>query len=366
MREYAMPLWILWALSAIGFAQIPTQPPPRENIPLTRKEYQDALEAWKKSDPDLVKDLATGDPTQLRARIKHAAELQATMSEKEIAYYNVMVWHSRHEQAELAQIVNTSIPLDTRQQSVRNDQALVQSELDEVEATLRELPADDKTLRPIYESERANRKRQLENLADQSKILDEIAKGQANRLDLLQQLAQEQDQIVKGWEHQIEHAQHEAEGYKELYGGLVQQVDDRASANAKNRSGRKRTLATKSTVAAPSFIPASLVGTWITPAQGQSKTANSTLELRVEGDAIRGTYTTHLSAPDGASNELWTVEGRVPAHGPLKLHWTAQDHSSSGDMDLTLGSDGRLSIDRHRKSGKTAVPDGLESLMRRP
>lgn len=365
MRHFSTASLILWALCQIGLAQIPRQPPPRDNIVLTRKEYEDALDAWKKNDPTLEQDLATGDPTALRGRIRRAADLQAGKSVKEIAYYNVMVRHTQAEQAELAQTVNTAIPLDSRRQSIRDDQARVQSELDEIEAQIRSLPADDKTFRPLYEEERTNRKRQLEHLADQSRILDDIAKGQANRLDLLQELAHEEEQVLKGWQNQVSHAEHEAEIYKDYYTGMGRDLDNRV-ANSKGRPARRKTASTKSTAPAASPDAARLTGTWVTRPASDSNALGSTLELRLEGDTFHGAYTAHLSAPDGGSSVQWTIEGKVASHGPLRLHWTSQDRSASGDMDLTLGADGLLSVDHRRKSGKSPVPDGVESFVRRP
>ena len=380
-------LWVTWAvflvICQVSAAQTPRLPPPQQNIAVARSEFEDAVDAWRQGDPNLEKDfaLATADPARIRVRIRRAEELREVASAKHQAYVDLIIRRIQIERRDWAKDANPTIPVEARRKSLQLDQAQTQAALEDIEVRLRALPEGGGDLRKMYEEQRTNLRNQSGVIAANIRTLDNIERGQAVRPELMQEIAQEDDEILKGWEKVRSDAIVEAARFKDYYSAMERDLDNRVAAIApkapsRSRSGKTNKNSSKvdATLNSPkegaSTGLADVAGNWIyrQPGvwRGYGEPQSVTLELRLDGDTLRGTYTARLPTPRGLQDVQFSVEGGRPqSGGVIRLRWTSQSPAETGNMDLSLGADGRLSVDRRRKSGTAIIPDGVETLLRR-
>ena len=373
---------VLLVICHVCVAQTPRMPPPRQNMAVAKSEFEDAVDAWRQYDPNLERDfaLATAGPAGIKVRIRRAAELREIASAKHQAYVDLIISRIQVERSEWAKEADPTIPVDARRKSLQFDQGQTQAALEDVEARLRALPEGAADLRQMYEEQRNTLRNQSGVIAANIRTLDNIGKEQAVRPDLMREIALEDDAVLESWKKVRSDAIDEAARFKDYYSAMERDLDKRMEAIAPKTSSRSASgKANKGTAigGASIGIPkegasaglTNLVGAWIYRPPGEwrgyGEPQSVTLELSLDGDTIRGTYTARLPTPGGLQDVRFSVEGRLRSRGTIRLRWTSQNPPGTGDMDLSLGADGRLSVERRGKSGKTTIPDGVETLVRR-
>jgi len=79
---------------------------------------------------------------------------------------------------------------------------------------------------------------------------------------------------------------------------------------------------------------------------------------------LRGSYTARLPVSSGVHDVQLTLEGALVSANTAKLRWQSLRPPAKGELQLKLGADGRLLIERSR-SGDSFVPVGSEVLSRK-
>jgi hypothetical protein len=362
MRSFLAVLPLVLALSRLCPAQKPALPP-QDKVALAKSEFEDARQAWIKNDPKLEEDFALGkgDPAAMRERIRRAADLQHVVAEKEIAYYDLIISHTEAGRNEPAQTAPATVPVETKRKLLVDELALIQADIADRDARLKALSEGDRDWRRLYEDQLANRRKQADRIAAQLRTLDELGNAQAEGPSRVQEITQGTGEVLKNWEKIRADEVEEAARFKDYYSAMERNVENRIAAGAPKSRSRAAGKGSKSASQGVAN-PADVAGAWI----GSPGTQGVTLVLRLEGDTLRGTYTVRLAGPGGPQDIQLPVEGKVQPRAPIRLHWTSRNPAAAGDIELSLGSDGHLSVNRHRTSGEAAIPDAVETLLRKP
>lgn len=353
---------LLLALSGLCPAQKPSLPP-QDKVAVAKSEFEDARDAWIRNDRKLAEDFALGkgDWAAMRESIRRTAALQHVMSEKEIAYYDLIISHTEANRNEAARTAPAAVPVETKRKLLEDELALIQADIADREARLGALSAGDRDWRGLYEEQLANRRKQANRIAAQLGTLDQLRDAQAGGPGRVQEIAQGTDEVLKNWEKIRADEVEEDARFKDYYAAMERNVENRIAASAPKSRPRSAGKATKS-ASQGATNPADVVGAWI----GSPEAQDAKLELRLERDTLRGTYTARIATSGGPRDILLSVEGKVQPGAPIRLNWTSQDSAATGDMELILGAGGRLSVNRHKTSGEAAIPDAVETLLRKP
>lgn len=362
---------LLVALASLAPSQNVTLLP---DIGVAQAEYHDALEAWLHNDSDLERDLLKGDPEQMRLRVKRAAALRDEVMVKKQAYLELIIHRLRETRAHLAPANASEIPVADLKKDLEAQHGRMLGEQERLEEFLRDLPVGDEYLmvRRALEAERTSlvslqntialRIRSLDTLNISQEAIRGASRGETE--------AQRLDEVLKVWDQEREAVIRQRSGWASLYKTMEKAIDDSAASPKKVPSGSKRNSPKSKQPAPPVQPPAGkaspLTGTWVYRSQpgawsGYSEPEMVTLELHQDGTALRGTYTARLPVRSGMHTVQLSLSGASLAAGAVRLHWTSQTPLTEGEMELKLGSDGRLFVERS-ESGDSYIPVGMEVL----
>jgi hypothetical protein len=345
------------------------------DIAIAEAEYRDANEACLQNDPSLERDLFTADPEQVRRRIHRAASLRDDAMAKKEVYLKAVILRLQNLRSRLSQGENGTIPTGTLRKSLEAQQAHTLDEQVKVEGQLRDLPEGDEYLlvRRALDEERTNLINLQNNIAQRIRSLESIDKAQqaiqsASGGD---SLAQKLDEVVKLWGQERDSTTHQRSHWAQLYTAMEQALDKKGPQPGTPRKASPK-KPSGSAAPAPGSLPPSVraagfAGTWAYRSQpgawtGYGEPEKVTLELRPESDTLRGTYTARLAVRSGFHDVQLALAGPRRSGSAIRLHWISQTPAAEGEMDLKLGTDGRLLVERSQ-SGDGYIPRGMEVLL---
>jgi hypothetical protein len=373
MRNWQIiPPLLLWSLTAPS--QTVTLIP---DIGVAQVEYHDALESSLRSDPDLEKDLPTGEPGQMHRRVQKAAEMRDDVLLKKQKYLDLMVQRLRDTRAVLAVATSGEIPVADLRKDLEAQHGRMLGDQERLEEFLRDLPEGDEYLlvRRALEAERESLINLQNTIALRIHSLDSLDKTQDGIRKESQGAtdAQRLDELLNLWNQERLAVTRQRTLWANLYKSMERAIDERTAAqrngvavapgNSQKPSGvsRKQVPA-----AARTTVANKIVGTWVYRRQtgswsGVGEPEMVTLELHYVGGTLRGTYFARLPAPGGMLSLQLALSGPSTVDSAVRLHWTSQSPQSEGELDLSLGADGSLLV-RRVASGDTAIPPGTEVL----
>ena len=89
------------------------------------------------------------------------------------------------------------------------------------------------------------------------------------------------------------------------------------------------------------------------------------LDLHIDASgAVRGTYAARLPVRSGVHDIQLSLEGQAqPSAMSAQVHWRSQTPAAEGEMEIKVGSDGRMLVTR-TQSNDSYIPRGMEVLLR--
>jgi hypothetical protein len=379
MRNWKTSPLLLAAMAACAAGQNVTL---LQDVGVAQAEYHDAMEAWLHNDRDLEKELLAGDPEPMRRRVRKAAALRDDAMAKKQAYLDLMIQRLRDTRARLAPADAGAIPVAGIKKDLEAQQARILGDQERLNEVLLDLPAGDEyfLVRRALEAERASLVNVQNTVALRIHSLDRIGTAQeairgASRGETeMQQL----DQILNIWNEERTAVVRQRSSWANLYQTMENAVESRGGDRKRGTvaPGSKTTPAKKpaagsgkqpgAAVATPAGGGVDLAGAWVYRSQpgawtGYGEPEMVTLELHPEGAVLRGTYTARLPVRGGAHTLLLALSGPRVEGNAARLQWTSQMPAAEGAMELKLGADGRLLVERIR-SGDGYIPLGMEVL----
>jgi hypothetical protein len=335
------------------------------NIGVAQAEYNDALESWLHDDRTLEKDLLTGDPAQMRRRVKRAADLRDQVMIKKQAYLDLMIQSVRAARARLAPPDASEIPVKDFNKDMEAQEQSILSDRMRITEALRQLPAGDDSvlLRRALEAELASLDEVRTNIAARISSLDDLDHAQEAIRSVLQgeTEAQTLDGVLKIWEQERAAAGRQRTSWAGLYMSMELAIDERIAGRKGNAPEAKQI--------APEPSPRGLAGTWVYRSEaggwkGEGEPQTVTLEIHQDGDTLSGAYNAALPANGGLHVVQLVLSGPASASNTVRLRWTSlADSDVAGEMELKLVAGGKLSVER-LTSGDSFIPLGMEMLSR--
>jgi hypothetical protein len=342
------------------------------DIAIAEAEYRDANEACLQNDPNLERDLFTADTDQVRRRIHRAAGLRDDAMAKKEVYLKAEILRLQNLRSRLSQGETGAIPTGTLRKSLEAQQAHTLDEQAKVEGQLRDLPDGDEYLlvRHALDEERTNLINVQNNIAQRIRSLESIDKAQqaiqsASGGD---SLAQKLDEVVKLWGQERDSTARQRAHWAQLYTAMEQALDKKGPPPGAPRKGSPKKPSSSAGSPPPATTRAGgFAGTWTYRSQpgawtGYGEPEAVTLELHPESETLRGTYTARLAVRSGFHDIQLALAGPRQPGSAIRLHWTSQTPAAEGEMDLKLGADGRLLVERSQ-SGDGYIPRGMEVLL---
>jgi len=345
------------------------------DIAVAEAEYRDANEACLQNDPSLERDLFTADTEQVRHRIHRAAALRDDAMAKKEVYLKAVIARLENLRTRLNPGVGGAIPTAALKKSLEVQQAHTLDEQAEVEAQLRDLPDDDEYLlvRRALNEERSNLITVQNNIAQRIRSLENLDKAQQAVQSASagggDSLSKKLDEVVKLWEEERDGAARQRQHWAQLYVAMEQAIDKKDKVPVRGKGSKKPSGKAR---LEPDNKPrgartGGFDGTWTYHSQpgawtGYEEPAHVTLNLRQESNTLRGTYTARLAVRTGYHDVLLVLAGPCQRGNAVRLHWTSQEPAAEGEMDLKLGGDGRLLVERSQSSD-AYIPRGMEVLL---
>lgn len=350
------------------------------DVGVAQAEYHEALESWLQNDRNLEKELLTGEPEQMRRRVKKAAALRDDVMVKKQTYLDLIIARLRETRAHLAPANASEIPVKDLKKDLEAQQGRILGDQERLDDFLRSLPEGDEYLlvRRALDAERASlvnlqntvalRIRSLDNLDKSQDAVRAAASGETE--------AQKLDEVLKIWDQERAAAIRQRSTWANLYKGMEQAIDDRAASQKKSApavtsagvpaSPQKPPPGYRAVPPSASTGPVKLTGTWVYRSQpgawsGFGEPQAVTLELHKDGGSLRGLYSARLPMRGGVHAVTLSLSGPFPKGNTVKLHWTSQSPAAEGEMELRLATDGRLQAER-TASGDGSIPLGMELL----
>ena len=312
-------------------------------------DYRDAQAAWIRNDPDLEKDLLKADHAQMRKRIHHAASLRDDMMAKKETYYALLTQHFASVRTRiLGSADQRRIPAEQIRQSLQGELDRMKEEQDHVDSLLRELPGDEQyaVLRQAVEAEKKDLASLRSSIDARMSSLQTLAGDRHGKLTD-DPLAQKLDELAAAWEAERKRAANARLSWSRYYKDL----DDSLPA----ASGTQRNP---------------FEGSWVFRGQPGSWTTTAgeplfiLLELRNAGGWLQGTYQAQFRRERGRRAITLAVRGQLAGDDHVRLQWSSKKPAAQGELDLKLGSDGRLSVTRPSSITGGGVPPGTDILAR--
>ena len=346
------------------------------DIAVAEAEYRDAQEAWIQNDPSLEKDLYTANPEEMRRRIHRAASLADDVMVKKEAYFTLFIQRMQDMRAKLAQTQGPGMPVEALKKDLDAQQMRLLSDQDRLELLLKDLPQGDEyaLVRRQLEGERTDLISAQNNIAMRIRSLDNIDKAQQSTAGG-EDFTAKVDEILKVWEQERASAERQRPSWARLYQLMEASLAKPAPAGAAKTA--VAAAPSKGKAAAKSLPPASaadreggISGVWNYASQpgawtGYGEPEMVKLDLHIDtGGAVRGAYTARLPVHSGVHDVQLTLEGQAgPSATSVQVHWRSQRPAAEGDMEIKVGSDGRMLVAR-TQSSDSFIPRGTEVLLR--
>ena len=354
-----------------------TLTPIPQEIATAEVAFVEAEDAFLHADPTLERDLHKVSPAEAHRRIERAAGLANEAMNKRQVYLDLLILRTRQLRDHLAGLDTAHLPVEKLKSDLEQDQFRILAEQDSVEALIHDFSGDDNLLiRHHLEDERARLVKLQNDTARQIRSLSSLGGDPGALRALLDKEQAGMDAILKDYGEERESVARRQAGYARMYAEMHLSVDAVAAAPPARNTRAKppksspgnRGASAPADTAKASPAPA-LAGAWIYRSQpggwtGYGEPAAVSLELRLEGDTLRGRYRARLPAKSGVHDVDLTLEGPAVPADSAKLHWKSVRPAAEGDLLLKLGADGRLLIERPL-AGDSFVPVGSEVLSRK-
>jgi len=360
-------------LLAAPFAVRPQDLRIQPDIAMAEAAYRDAEEAWIRNDPNLEKDLFKINPEDARRRIRHSAALRDEVMSKKQGYLDLLIQRTEQTRNRLAQSDTGMIPSASLKSDLEQQQTRILGEQERLDELIRDLPPGDEYLlvrRPL-EDERQRLVNLQNNLAQRIRSLDSLDKAQqaieGARRD---PLAEKLDSVIAAWKEEKDATIRQRAKWATIYSSMEQAVS--APGNGRESSASNASAARKpAPAAAPAanVRPGGLTGQWTYRSEagawsGYAEPAMVTLELHEDGGVLSGSYTARLAVKSEAHVVHLTLTALRRTSNTATLHWKSATPAAEGEMELKLGGDGRLLVERSQ-SGDSYIPLGSEILLRK-
>jgi hypothetical protein len=285
--------------------------------------------------------------------VKIAANLRDQAMAKKQVYLDAVIKSARQTRSRLAVPDSSEIPVGDFRKDMIEQQQRVLTEESRIEESLRRVAPSEESLmmRRQLEAELASLIDVQDSIATRIRSLDGVDRAQqAIRASAREETeAQILNGLLEVWDRDRAATAAQRDAWAKLYASMERVLDGRLT-------DQKPTPA----------VSVPLTGTWIYRSRpgdwkGFGEPKNVNLELHGDGANLRGTYTAVLPVKGGAHSVRLSLAGPAAAGNAAHLHWTSQDPAASGEMDLRLAPDGRLSVERV-KSGDSFIPAGMEIL----
>jgi hypothetical protein len=347
------------------------------DIAVAEAEYRDAQEAWIQNDPTLEKDLFKANPEEVRRRIHRAAALADDVMAKKEAYFGLFIQRMRDMRTRLSETRDPGMPVADLKKDLDGQQMRILGDQDHLDLLLRDLPQGDEYLlvRRELEAERSSLISAQNDIAMRIRSLDNIDKAQ-QATQGGEDLSAKMDAILKVWEQERASAVRQRPAWAHLYDLMEKSLAKPAG----ERAPAARTAAEAARPAAPAALPrateaapapeAGISGIWTYASQpgawtGYGEPEMVTLDLRLDASgALRGTYAARLPVRSGVHDIQLSLEGQArPSATSAQVHWRSQTPAAEGEMEIKVGSDGRMLVTR-TQSNDSYIPRGMEVLLR--
>lgn len=345
------------------------------DIAVAEAEYRDAQEAWIQNDPTLEKDLYKAPPEQVRQRIHRAAALADDVMVKKEAYFNLFIQRLEDMRAKLNETQGPGIPTEALKKDLDAQQTRLLGDQDRLELLLRDLPPGDEyaLVRRQLEAERTDLISAQNNIAMRIRSLDNIEKAQQSTAGG-EDLNAKMDEILKVWQQERDSAVHQRPAWARLYQVMEDSLSKPAPAAAPKTAAvapAKGKAAATARPSAPAAAPQrGISGVWTYTSQpggwtGYGEPEMVKLDLHIDaGGAVRGAYSARLPVRSGVHDVELTLEGQAsPTATSAQVHWRSQRPAAEGEMEIKVGSDGRMLVAR-TQSNDSFIPRGMEVLLR--
>jgi hypothetical protein len=370
-RIVALPLLFASLLLGQALRLVP-------DIAVAEAEYRDAQEAWVQNDPTLEKDLYKAPPDQVRQRIHRAAQLADDAMAKKEAYFNLFLQRMQDMRAKLNDAQGSGIPTESLKKDLDEQQTRLLGDQDRLELLLRDLPPGDEyaLVRRQLEGERADLVSAQNNIAMRIRSLDNIGKAQESTAGA-EDLSAKMDEIMKVWQQERDSAVRQRPAWARLYQVMEDSLSKPAppvaaapKTTASAKAPAKGNAAATARPAAATAPQTGISGIWLYTSQpgawtGYGEPEMVKLVLQTDaGGAVRGVYSARLPVRGGVRDVELTLEGQAsPTATSTQVHWRSQRPAAEGEMEIKLGSDGRMLVAR-TQSNDSFIPRGMEVLLR--
>jgi len=374
-----VPLLILLALAAQ--AQQLSIPP--GDIGMAEAAYRDAEEAWLRNDPGLEQDLLKVKPEEALRRIRRESALRDDVMAKKQTYLDELIKKVAVFRERLAQGTEGRLPAASIKKDLEQQQSRILAEQDRLEQLIADLPpGDEYTLvrRPL-EDERTRLVNLQNNIAQRIRSIESLDKAQEGIAGSSKgdPLAQNLDLELKMWQDARDANAQQRKSWERIYAEMERAVKESAAgpggspASGKNAArtskGKDKPAVAAANVpsaATPNTARPGLAGVWTYHSEpnawtGYAEPATVTLELHEERGVLRGSYTARLPVKSETHQVQLTLEATQRSATAATMHWKSANPVAEGEMELKLGQDGRLLVERV-KSGDSYIPLGSEVL----
>jgi hypothetical protein len=355
------------------------------DISLAAAEYHDALDAWRRSDQDLARDLFTRPPEEMRGRIRKTAALRDDAMVKKGAYLDLIARRLRDTRRHLQDADAGAIPAEALKKHLAAQQSHILGEQENIEASLREVPEGDQYLlvRRALEDERATLVSLQNHIAMRMRSLETIDQAQQGMRNgtTPDVMVRKLDEILKVWDREKEAVTRQRAMWADIYDAMERSLarndpTDKAAPRAtppsvppKSQKDGHGQPPDGSPGGGPTANSSGLTGTWIYRSQpgawtGYGEPEAVSLVLQEQGAELAGTYTARLPLRDGNANVRLSLTCLRRSASSARLHWNSQAPPGEGEMEIKLASDGRLFVERLR-AADSYFPRGMEVLQRR-
>jgi hypothetical protein len=385
-RIFTLPLMLAPLLLGQALRLVP-------DIAVAEAEYRDAQEAWSQNDPNLEKELYKGNPEDMRRRIHRAAALADDVMVKKEAYFNLFIQRLQDTRTRLSQTPDATIPAADLKRDLDAQQMRLLGDQDRLDLLLRDLPQGDEyaLVRRQLEAERSDLINAQNSIAMRMRSLDNIDKAQ-QATQGAEDLSVKMDAILKVWEQERDRAVRQRPTWARLYELMESSLGKPAGESAPRGTAAGTApppAGAGARPAAPAAVPrptavasvprptvvaaapqAGISGVWTYTSQpgawtGYGEPEMVKLDLHIDASgAVRGTYAARLPVRSGVHDIQLSLEGQAqPSAMSAQVHWRSQTPAAEGEMEIKVGSDGRMLVTR-TQSNDSYIPRGMEVLLR--
>jgi hypothetical protein len=347
-------LWIVLTVAPVAAQSVRLVP----NIAVAETEYRDAREAWLRNDPNLVQDLYSAPPAEMRKRIEREAVLRDDVMSKKAVYFDFLVKRFDEIRTRLAGVKGGTVPVAQVTSDLQAEQSRLLAEQESVEARLADIPPGDEytLVRRAMEAEKADLIQLQNNVAMRIHWLGKIGQ-EAQTSAQSDSLGAKLDELTKTWEDERQRAIRSRAEWAKYYRDLERSLDDKTPSTSSRPAAPGRPIAVEAPGIAGTWIYRSQPGAW----NGFGEPLAVLLQIQTVGNRVEGVYSARLPSRDGIRDITLTLQGQIVSTGRAIVKWTSDKPVSRGEIDLQFSSDGKVWV-RRTKSEDGYVPLGAEVL----